>query len=78
MKKKIIIGICILLVIICLLPFHTKSSLHFEDGFNVVYKSILYEIEYVYSHGDGPLLSEENFDGTIVRLFGIEVYNSVK
>lgn len=78
MKKKIIIGICIFLAIICLTPFQMHSHLHFEDGCTVTYKAILYQVEYVYKLGEGTLTSEENLDGMIVKLLGMEVYNSCK
>ena len=40
MKKKIVLGICILFVIICLVPFQTNSHLHFEDGLRITYKAV--------------------------------------
>ncbi len=36
MKKKIIIGICVLLAIVCLIP----TRMHLEDGGIVVYKAV--------------------------------------
>ncbi|MBQ4629263.1 MAG: hypothetical protein IJB44_09285 [Clostridia bacterium] len=78
MKKKIVLCICILLVIICLIPFQTNSHLHFEDGLQITYKAVLYEVEKVYRTGEGSISIEEYSAGTIVRIFGIEVYNSVR
>lgn len=77
MKKKIVLGICILLVMICLVPFQTGTHLHFEDGLRITYKAVLYEVERIYRTEEGSISIEEYPAGTIVRILGTEVYNSV-
>ena len=74
MKKKIIIGICILLVIICLIP----RRMHLEDGGTVVYNAILYQVEDVHRIGAEDTSGDEYLEGTIVKILGIEVYNDVE
>lgn len=74
MKKKVIIGVCILLVIVCLIP----SRMYLEDGGTVVYNAILYQVEDVHRIGAGDDVKDEYLEGTIVRILGIEVYNDVQ
>ena len=74
MKKKIMIGICIVLAIICLIPTRT----HLEDGGTVVYQAILYRVEDVHSIGAEDPAEDEYLEGTIVKILGIEVYNDVE
>ena len=73
MKKKVIIGICVLLIIIALIPVRV----HYEDGGSVAYKAILYKITNVHSIGAEDTSEDEYLEGTIVRILGIEVYNDV-
>lgn len=74
MKKKVIIGICILLAIVLLIPI----PMHLKDGGTVVYNAVLYRVEKV--HRIDTVSSEkiDYLEGTIVKIFGIEVYNDVK
>lgn len=74
MKKKVIIGICILLAIVLLIPI----PMHLKDGGTVVYNAILYRVEKV--HRIDTVSSEkiDYLEGAIVKIFGIEVYNDVK
>ena len=74
MRKKIIIGICILLVILCLIP----KRKHLEDGGSVVYQAILYQVKDVHSIGAEDTSEDEYLEGTVVKILGIEVYNDVK
>ena len=74
MKKKIIIGICTVLVIVCLIP----SRMYLEDGGTVVYNAILYQVEDVHRIGAEDDAKNEYLEGTIVSILGIEVYNDVK
>ena len=71
--KKMIIGICILLVVICLIP----KRVHLEDGGSVVYKAILYQVKDVHMMGAEDPAEGEYLDGTVVKILGIEVYNDV-
>lgn len=72
--KKILVGICILLLIMCLIP----TRMHLEDGGTVVYKAILYHIEDVHRIGGEDTSEDEYLTGTIVKILGMEVYHNVK
>ena len=75
MKKKIIIGICILLVIVCLIPVR----MCLDDGGTVVYKAVLYEVEDVHRLTHVENTTEYDYlVGTIAKILGIEVYNNVE
>lgn len=74
MKKKILIGICIVLAIVCLIP--TRKYL--EDGGTVLYEAILYQVEDVHRIGAEDTAEDEYLEGTIVKIIGIEVYNDVR
>lgn len=74
MKKKVSIGICILLTIVLLIPVRVPL----KDGGTIVYSAVLYRVEKVHgididSAGEGGYL-----EGTIVKILGIEVYNDVE
>ena len=74
MKKKGIIGLCILLVIILLIPI----PMRLKDGGTVVYNAILYQVEDV-RRIDPEATSEDDYlEGTIIKILGIEVYNDVE
>ena len=60
MKKKVMIGICVLLAIVLLVPI----PMRLKDGGTVVYRAVLAGDEYL--------------EGMIVRILGMEVYNSVE
>ena len=71
MKKKVIIGLCILLVIILLIPI----PMRLKDGGTVVYNAILYQVEDV-RRIDPEATSEDDYlEGTIIKILGIEVYH---
>jgi len=78
MKKKVIIGICILLAIVLLIP----APLSLKDGGTVKYEAILYQVEKIHalaSYYDGKDADNDGYtEGTIVRIVGIEVYNDVE
>ncbi len=74
MKKKIIIGICIILAIVCLIPIRMPL----EDGGTVVYSAILYQVEDVHRIGAEDNAEDEYLEGTVVKILGIEVYNDVE
>ena len=74
-KKKIIIGLSILLAILLLIPI----PMRLKDGGTVVYKAILYKVEKV--HSINPTSdSADDFllEGTVITILGIEVYNDVE
>lgn len=72
-KKKSIMGICMLSAILCLIP----ARMYLEDGGTVVYKAVLYEVEDVHRIGAEDTAEDEYLEGTIVKILGMEVYNDV-
>ena len=74
MKKKRIIGICILLLIVGLIP----ARVHYEDGGSVAYKAIFYQVTKVHSIGAEESAEDEYLEGTVIKILGIEVYNDIK
>ena len=73
MKRKLIIGFCVFLVVLCLIP----TRKHLEDGGTVLYKAVLYQVEDIHAIGAEETAEDEYLEGTVVRILGIEVYNNV-
>ena len=69
MKKKVMIGICVLLAIVLLVPI----PMRLKDGGTVVYRAVLY-----HRLGAVDTAEDEYLEGMIVRILGMEVYNSVE
>ena len=74
MKKKVMIGICVLLAIVLLVPIPMRV----KDGGTVVYHAVLYQVEDVHRLGAVDTAEDEYLEGMIVRILGMEVYNSVE
>lgn len=74
MKKKVMIGISVLLAIVLLIPI----PMHLKDGGTVVYNAILYQVEDVHRMSVVDTVEDEYLEGVIVKILGVEVYNSVK
>ena len=74
MKKKVMIGICVLLAIVLLVPI----PMRLKDGGTVVYPAVLYQVEDVHRLGAVDPAEDEYLEGMIVRILGMEVYNSVE
>lgn len=74
MKKKVMIGICVLLAIVLLVPI----PMRLKDGGTVVYHAVLYQVEDVHRLGAVDMAEDEYLEGMIVRILGMEVYNSVE
>ena len=74
MKKKVMIGICVLLAIVLLVPI----PMRLKDGGTVVYHAVLYQVEDVHRLGAVDTAEDEYLEGMIVRLLGMEIYNSVE
>lgn len=74
MKKKVMIGICVLLAIVLLVPI----PMCLKDGGTVVYRAVLYQVEDVHRLGAVDTAEDEYLEGMIVRILGMEVYNSVE
>lgn len=74
MKKKVMIGICVLLAIVLLVPI----PMRLKDGGTVVYHAVLYQVEDVHRLGAVDTAEDEYLEGMIVRILGMEVYNNVE
>ena len=74
MKKKVMIGICVLLAIVLLVPI----PMRLKDGGTAVYHAVLYQVEDVHRLGAVDTAEDEYLEGMIVRILGMEVYNSVE
>ena len=74
MKKIVMIGICVLLATVLLVPI----PMRLKDGGTVVYHAVLYQVEVVHRLGAVDTAEDEYLEGMIVRILGIEVYNSVE
>lgn len=74
MKKKVMIGICILFAIVLLTPI----PMHLKDGGTVVYHAILYQVEKVHRLDTESAGEADYLEGTIVKILGIEVYNDIE
>ena len=74
MKKKVMIGICVLLVIVLLVPI----PMRLKDGGTVVYHAVLYQVEDVHRLGAVDTAEDEYLEGMIVRILEMKVYNSVE
>ena len=74
MRKKAVTGICILLAIVLLIPI----PMRLKDGGTVVYRAVLDQVEDVHRLGAVDTAEDEYLEGMIVRILGMEVYNSVE
>ena len=74
MKKKAMIGICVLLAIVLLVPI----PMRLKDGGTVVYRAGLYQVEDVHRLAAVDTAEDEYLEGMIVRILGMEIYNSVE
>ena len=74
MKKKVMIGICVLLAVVLLVPI----PMRLKDGGTVVYHAVLYQVEDAHRLGAVDTAGDEYLEGMIVRILGMEVYNSVE
>lgn len=72
MKKKLVIGICILLIAVLLIPI----PMRLKDGGTVRYTAILYTIEDVHRLNPDINSDQEYLEGTIIKILGMEVFNS--
>lgn len=75
MKKKIIVGACILLAVVLLVPL----PYHYKDGGTVEYRAVAYSVYDVHRINPGEDREEHPYlEGIIVKIFGVEVFNNVK
>ena len=71
MKKKVLIGLCVLAALVLLCP----QVGQLDDGGTVVYDAILYSVHDVHSLGSGP--NETMAEGIRVEIFGFTVFDNV-
>ena len=74
MKKKILIGICIILVLLMLIPI----PIHYKDGGSVKYRAVLYSVKDVHMLNPDMDSDQEFIDGTEIKVLGIKVYSNIK
>ena len=74
LKKKVMIGICVLLGLVLLIPV----PMRLKDGGTVIYKALLYRVEDVHRLNPDINAEQEYLEGTIVEILGIEVFNNLK
>lgn len=73
MKKKLIFAIVGAFLLACLIPM----PFHLKDGGTVEYKALLYTVSRVHRLID--LDAERPYqEGTVVKVLGVELYNSVR
>ena len=74
MKKKVLIGFIIIVLVILLFP--RRNALN--DGGTIEYKAVVYKVSKVHRYKiDGKY--NNNFEnGIIIELFGKEIYNNVE
>lgn len=73
MKKKLIIGICILLIAVLLAPI----PMRLKDGGTIRYTAILYTIEDVHRLNPDVESDQTYLEGTIIKILGMEVFNNI-
>lgn len=72
-KKKLIVALCVIVMLVLFVP----RVYALKDGGSKEYTALIYRITKV--HSMNPVESEEEFTtGTIIEIFGREVYNSVE
>lgn len=74
MKKKVMIGICVLLAIVLLVPIPMRLKARRHSCLS----SSLGQVEDVHRLGAVDTAEDEYLEGMIVRILGMEVYNSVE
>lgn len=71
MKKKIIILAVIVILLILVIPIPFRLY----DGGTIEYKALIYKVSKVHKLNSQSVLGYE--EGTIIEIFGIEIYNDV-
>lgn len=68
MKRKIVVGIVIVLLIVLLIPF----PLRYKDGGTVEYRAVLYSVTNYHAEDNG----DGYYTGIQVKVLGITVYDN--
>lgn len=72
-KKKLVVALCVIVMLVLFVP----RVAVLKDGGSKEFTALTYRITKV--HSLNPVESEEEFaTGTIIEIFGREVYNSVE
>lgn len=74
MKKKFIVGLCILSVTILLFPIPQRL----KDGGTVEYNAILYSVKDVHRLNPDQKSEQAYIEGTVIEILGVEVFNNVE
>ncbi len=74
LKKKVIIGLCVLFAVVLLFPI----TYHLKDGGTVEYKAVLYNVQKVHQLNPDPDSEQTYLKGTIVEILGFELFNNVE
>ena len=72
--KKLLAGICIVLALVLLIPVPIRM----KDGGSVEYKAMLYSVTDVHRINPDINSSVQFIEGTIIEIFGMEVFNNVE
>lgn len=73
MKKKFIVGLCVLFAAVLLFPITD----HLRDGGTVEYKALLYNVQKVHRLNPDSDSEQDYFKGTVIEILGFEVFNNV-
>lgn len=74
MTKKLIVGLCVLLAAALLIPI----PYHLLDGGTVVYGAVLYNVQKVHRLNSDLEAERQFLEGTVVEVFGFEVFSNVE
>ena len=72
--KKLLAAICIVLALLLLVPVPIRM----KDGGSVEYKAVLYSVTDVHRINPDINSSSQFIEGTIIEIFGVEVFNNVE
>ena len=73
MNKQLLAVAAVLLAAVLLFPIPLRK----KDGGTVEYKAVLYSVQDVQRINPEINAKEEFIEGTIVEIFGIEIFNNV-
>lgn len=73
MKRRLLADTAVLIAAMLLFPFPLRK----KDGGTVEYKAILYSVQDVHRLNPDRNAKEEFIEGTIIEIFGVEVFNNV-
>ena len=74
MKKKVLIGLIIIVLVILLFP--RRNALN--DGGTIEYKAVVYKVSKVHRYKIDGKYNNNYENGIIIEVFGKEIYNNVK